>query len=68
MQIPCIERNAVGASKAYNAALIACNENPASHLVRYDDVLRAMAEIGRDMSSKYKETSTGGLAACLVLC
>ena len=68
VQIPCIERNAVGAGKAYNAALIACNENPASHLVRYDDVLRAMAEIGRDMSCKYKETSTGGLAACLVLC
>lgn len=68
VQIPCIERNAVGAGKAYNAALIACNENPASHMVRYDDVLRAMAEIGRDMSCKYKETSTGGLAACLVLC
>lgn len=68
VQIPCIERNAVGACKAYNAALIACNENPASHMVRYDDVLLAMAEIGKDMSSKYKETSTGGLAACLVFC
>ena len=68
VQIPCIERNAVGASKAYNAALIACNENPCSHIVRYDEALRAMAEIGRDMSSKYKETSTGGLAVCLVVC
>ena len=68
VQIPCIERNAVGAGKAYSAALIASNENPASHVVRYDDALRAMAEIGRDMSSKYKETSTGGLAACLVVC
>jgi len=68
VQIPCIERNAVGAVKAYNAALIACNENPAAHLVSYDDALRAMAEIGRDMSCKYKETSTGGLAVCLVVC
>lgn len=68
VQIPCIERNAVGACKAYNAALIACNENPASHVVRYDEALAAMAEIGRDMSSKYKETSAGGLAACLVVC
>ncbi len=68
VQIPCIERNAVGAVKAYNAALIACNENPAAHMVSYDDVLRAMAEIGRDMNAKYKETSTGGLAVCLVAC
>lgn len=68
VQIPCIERNAMGAAKAYNAALIACNENPAAHIVSYDDALRAMAEIGRDMSCKYKETSTGGLAVCLVNC
>ncbi|MDL2216195.1 L-serine ammonia-lyase, iron-sulfur-dependent, subunit alpha [Desulfovibrio sp. OttesenSCG-928-M14] len=68
VQIPCIERNALGACKAYNAALIACNENPASHLVTYDEALSAMAEIGRDMNSKYKETSTGGLAVALVLC
>ena len=68
VQIPCIERNAMGAVKAYNAALVACNENPAAHLVSYDDALRAMAEIGRDMNSKYKEISTGGLAACLVVC
>lgn len=68
VQIPCIERNAMGAVKAYNAALIACNENPAAHLVSYDDALRAMAETGRDMSCKYKETSTGGLAVCMVVC
>ena len=68
VQIPCIERNAMGAIKAYNAALIACNENPAAHMVTYDDALAAMAEIGRDMSCKYKETSTGGLAVCLVVC
>lgn len=68
VQIPCIERNAMGAAKAYNAALIACNENPAAHMVTYDDVLAAMAEIGKDMNCKYKETSTGGLAVCLVVC
>jgi L-serine dehydratase len=68
VQIPCIERNAMGAVKAYNAALIACNENAAAHMVGYDDALRAMAEIGRDMNCKYKETSTGGLAVCMVAC
>lgn len=68
VQIPCIERNAMGAVKAYNAALIACNENPGAHLVGYDDALCAMAQIGRDMSAKYKETSTGGLAVCLAVC
>jgi L-serine dehydratase len=68
VQIPCIERNAVGAITAYNAALIACNENPVSHKVSYDEVLRAMAEIGRDMNAKYKETAAGGLAVCLVEC
>jgi L-serine dehydratase len=68
VQIPCIERNAVGAITAYNAALIACNENPVSHKVSYDEVLRAMAEIGRDMNAKYKETAGGGLAVCLVEC
>ncbi|UQZ88215.1 L-serine ammonia-lyase [Deltaproteobacteria bacterium Smac51] len=68
VQIPCIERNAVGAVKAYNAAIIAANEDVAAHLVTYDDTLRAMAEIGRDMNSKYKETSTGGLAVCLAQC
>lgn len=68
VQIPCIERNAMGAAKAYNAALIACNENPAAHLVSYDEVLAAMAETGKDMSCKYKETSTGGLAVCMVAC
>jgi L-serine dehydratase len=68
VQIPCIERNAVGAVKAYDAALIACNENPSAHMVTFDEALLAMAEIGRDMSAKYKETSTGGLAVALVVC
>lgn len=68
VQIPCIERNAMGAIKAYNAALIAATENPANHKVSYDETLQAMAEIGRDMNSKYKETSTGGLAVCLAEC
>ncbi len=68
VQIPCIERNAIGAVKAFNAALIAANEDPGAHMVNYDDTLKAMAEIGRDMNSKYKETSTGGLAVCLAEC
>ncbi len=68
VQIPCIERNAMGAVKAYNASLIASNENPAAHKVSYDDALQAMLEIGRDMNAKYKETSTGGLAVCMVSC
>ncbi|MDL2259529.1 L-serine ammonia-lyase, iron-sulfur-dependent, subunit alpha [Deltaproteobacteria bacterium OttesenSCG-928-K17] len=68
VQIPCIERNAMGAVKAYNAALIAATEDPANHKVSYDETLKAMAETGRDMNHKYKETSTGGLAVCLAEC
>jgi L-serine dehydratase len=68
VQIPCIERNAVGAVKAYNASLIAALEDPAHHKVRLDAVVRAMAECGRDMNLKYKETSLGGLAVSMVNC
>ena len=68
VQIPCIERNAVGAVKALNAAVIAENEDVASHVVSYDVTVRAMAEIGREMSCKFKETSTGGLAVSLAMC
>jgi len=67
-QIPCIERNAVGAVKAYNAWLIAALEDPSHHKVRLDAVVRAMAECGRDMNRKYKETSLGGLAVSMVNC
>ncbi|MDR2842478.1 MAG: L-serine ammonia-lyase [Spirochaetaceae bacterium] len=68
VQIPCIERNAVAAVRACNAALIAETENAASHYVSFDSVLEAMLETGREMNSKYKETSTGGLAVCVTVC
>ncbi len=68
VQIPCIERNAMGALKAYNACLVATTEDVTRHRVTLDMALRAMAETGRDMSSKYRETSTGGLAVSMVEC
>ncbi|WP_462325455.1 L-serine ammonia-lyase [Desulfoplanes sp.] len=68
VQIPCIERNAMGALKAYTAFLIASAEIPGNHKVDLDQVIRAMAETGRDMSKKYKETSMGGLALSVVEC
>ncbi len=68
VQIPCIERNAMGAIKAYNAYIIAMHEVPAYHKVPLDATIRAMAECGRDMNSKYRETSKGGLAVSMVLC
>ncbi len=68
VQIPCIERNAVGAVKAYNACLLATCEPEDSHQVSLDAVILAMAETGREMCSKYKETSEGGLAVSIVEC
>lgn len=68
VQIPCIERNAVGAVKAYNAFLIATAENPEDHKVTLDSAIEAMAETGRDMNEKFKETSLGGLAVSMVNC
>lgn len=68
VQIPCIERNAMGAVKAYNAALIATSETAMFHKVTLDMTVKAMAETGKDMSCKYKETSMGGLAVCMVNC
>ncbi|MDD4952395.1 MAG: L-serine ammonia-lyase [Desulfovibrionaceae bacterium] len=68
VQIPCIERNAMGAVKAYNAMLIACSEAGNQHLVGLDQVIRAMAATGRDMSDKYKETALGGLGVSMVNC
>lgn len=68
VQIPCIERNAVGAIKAYNACLLATCEQSAQHIVTLDAVIRAMAETGREMNAKFKETSEGGLAVSLVEC
>ncbi|MBU1247225.1 MAG: L-serine ammonia-lyase, partial [Proteobacteria bacterium] len=68
VQIPCIERNAMGAVKAYNAFLIADAEIPGQHVVDLDRAIQAMAETGRDMDARYKETSRGGLAVSQVDC
>ena len=68
VQVPCIERNAMGALKAYNAYLIASTENPWHHRVTLDSVIAAMAETGRDMNAKFKETSLVGLAVSMVNC
>ena len=61
VQIPCIERNAISAGKAINAARMALRGD-GIHRVSLDEVIETMRATGRDMSSKYKETSTGGLA------
>ena len=68
VQVPCIERCAFGAVKAWTAYMIATNEIASRHRVDLDTTIKTMAETGRDMSSKYKETSEAGLAANLVLC
>ena len=68
VQIPCIERNAVGAIKAYNACLLATCEKASQHMVSLDAVIMAMNETGREMNAKFKETSEGGLAVSLVEC
>ncbi len=67
VQIPCIERNAMGAVKAINAARLAMSGD-GSHFVSLDKVIQTMRDTGRDMSSKYKETSRGGLAVSVVEC
>jgi L-serine dehydratase len=61
VQIPCIERNAISAGKAINAARMALRGD-GTHRVSLDQVIETMRATGMDMSSKYKETSTGGLA------
>ena len=68
VQIPCIERCAFGAVKAWTAYAIASNEIAASHRVGLDETITAMAQTAKEMNSKYKETSEAGLAANLVLC
>lgn len=67
VQIPCIERNAVAAVKAIHAARLAI-AGTGSHVVSLDTVMQTMFETGRDMQSKYRETSQGGLAVNLVEC
>jgi L-serine dehydratase len=67
VQIPCIERNAMGAAKAVQAARLAMNEPPA-HKVSLDQVIRTMYLTGLDMQSRYKETSLAGLALNVIEC
>ena len=61
VQVPCIERNAMGAVKAINAARIALRDD-GTHFVSLDKVIKTMRDTGRDMKTKYKETARGGLA------
>ena len=62
VQIPCIERNAMGAMKAITAAQIALHSDPQNARVSLDDVVATMWQTAQDMQDKYKETSEGGLA------
>lgn len=68
VQIPCIERNAVGGVKAYNSYLLASSGISASQKISLDRVIDVMRDTGRDMSGKYKETSQGGLALSITEC
>ena len=67
VQIPCIERNAMGAVKAINASRMALRGD-GSHHVSLDKVIKTMRDTGRDMAEKYKETSRGGLAVNVIEC
>ena len=67
VQIPCIERNAMGAVKAINAAKLAMHGD-GTHIVTLDQVIETMRQTGVDMSSHYKETSKGGLAVNVPEC
>jgi L-serine dehydratase len=68
VQVPCIERCAFGAVKAWVAFMIATNEIASRHRVDLDTTIKTLADTGKEMNSKYKETSEAGLAANLVLC
>jgi L-serine dehydratase len=67
VQVPCIERNAMGAVKAINAARMALRGD-GSHFISLDNVIRTMRQTGADMKSKYKETARGGLAVNIIEC
>jgi L-serine dehydratase len=67
VQVPCIERNAIAANKAINAARMALRGD-GKHHVTLDQVIETMRQTGFDMSEKYKETATGGLAVNVPLC
>ena len=67
VQIPCIERNAMGSVKALNSARMALRGD-GTHFVSLDQVIKTMRDTGRDMMTKYKETSRGGLAVNVIEC
>jgi len=67
VQVPCIERNAMGAIKALNAARMSLKTD-GTHFVSLDKVIRTMKQTGADMKTKYKETSRGGLAVNVIEC
>lgn len=67
VQVPCIERNAMGAIKAVNSARLALR-GTGQHVVSLDSVIKTMFDTGRDMHNKYKETSLGGLAVNVANC
>ena len=67
VQVPCIERNGLGAIKAVSAASLALRGD-GQHLVSLDACIETMRQTGEDMMAKYKETSKGGLAVNVVEC
>lgn len=68
VQVPCIERCAFGAVKAWTAYAIASNEIASRHRIDLDETITALAQTAKDMNSKYKETSEAGLAQSVTLC
>jgi L-serine dehydratase len=68
VQVPCVERCAFGAVKSWTGFMIASNEVPTHRRVDFDTTVDAMALTAKEMNSKYKETSEGGLAVSVVLC
>jgi len=68
VQVPCIERCAFGAVKAWTAWAIASNEIESRHRIGLDETITALAQTAKDMNTKYKETSEAGLALSVVLC
>jgi L-serine dehydratase len=68
VQVPCIERCAFGAVKAWTGFMIASNEIPTNRRLDFDTTVNAMALTAKEMNSKYKETSEGGLAVSVTLC
>ncbi|MGE8497985.1 MAG: L-serine ammonia-lyase [Pseudomonas sp.] len=67
VQVPCIERNAMGSVKAINAVRMALRGD-GQHFISLDKVIRTMRQTGADMKSKYKETARGGLAVNIIEC